>query len=271
MIERTKLKPSPPAMSACSAVLQRKRAYGSTPGPIGEREKCRGEGGRSETKLHTESRFGHDFSQTRAHDKSVTPQVATRSTIISRDGDVETRTQALGPPISPVPTPSANYCALTAANFTSIPSGAVAATLNGGRLQAPFVMRATFENPIPCNCSNGEYRQFIRGSFTAGGRAVTHMLGLGRPLSATAFQEDGDVGVGTAYGHRSVPGTKSRFLPDQQGGCQFEGEDEPGITASSGTVVTMNLDFRGDLIDTSASNRVMNTSSWTVSGSATMP
>jgi hypothetical protein len=184
---------------------------------------------------------------------------------------VETGTQAFGPPVAPKPAPAGNHCALTAANFTSIPSGTVAAKIVGGRLQGPFVMRATFENAIPCNCSNGEYRQFIRGSFTAGGKPVTHMLGPGRPLSATTFQEDGDVGAGTVYGHRSTPGTKSRFLPDQQGGCKFEGEDEPFIGSSPGTVVTMNLEFSGDLIDTSASNRVLNTSSWSVSGSATIP
>lgn len=97
------------------------------------------------------------------------------------------------------------------------------------------------------------------------------MLGPGRPLSATTFQEDGDVAAGTVYGHRSVLGTKSRFLPDQAGGCEFRGEDEPGISASSGTVVAIDLEFQGDLVDTSASNRVVTTSSWKASGSATMP
>lgn len=196
---------------------------------------------------------------------------STHSTTVSRDGDVETYTQALEPPVTSTPTTSTNHCALTGANFTSVPTGAVAATITGGRLQAPFIIRATFENAIPCNCSNGEYRQYVKGSFTAGGSPVTHMLGPGRPMSATTFQEDGDVGAGTVYGHRAVLGTKSRFRPDQAGGCQFEGEDEPGISASSGTAVTMNLDFRGDLIDTSDSNRVVTTRSWSVSGSGTMP
>lgn len=217
-------------------------------------------------------RFGHDFSRVRVHDKPATSLAATRSTTLSRDGDVETRTQALSPsPIISTPRTSVDHCAITAATFTSIPSGTVAATLIGGRLQAPFVMRATFQNAIPCTCSNGEYRQYVRGSFTAGGSPVIHMLGPGRPLSATTFQEDGDVAAGTVYGHRSVLGTKSRFLPDQAGGCEFRGEDEPGISAASGTVVAMDLEFQGDLIDTSDSNRVVTTSSWSASGSATMP
>lgn len=132
-------------------------------------------------------------------------------------------------------------------------------------------MRASFTPRIPCTCYCGEYRQYVRGSFTANGSAVTHMLGPGRPMSATTFQEDGDVGAGTVYGHRAVRGTKSRFVPDQAGGCGFEGEDEPGISAPSGTVVAMNLDFRGELIDTCRSNRVMANAAWSVAGSATIP
>lgn len=224
------------------------------------------------TGAFVQSRFGHDFSQMRVDERRVIPLAATRSTTVSRDGDVETRTQLVGPRPAILPAgPAGNHCALTAATFTSIPSGTVAATLIGGLLQAPFVMRATFDNAIPCNCSNGEYRQYVRGSLTAGGTPIAHMLGPGRPLSATAFQEDGDVAAGTVYGHRSILGTGSRFLPDQQGGCQFEGEDAPGINSSSGTVVVMDLEFRGDLIDTSDSNRVMTTRSWGASGSATIP
>ena len=210
-----------------------------------------------------------DFSRLAIHPPTA---VRTRSTTESRDGDVVTRTQALGPPGGPAPLAVADHCALTAATFSSIPSAStIRATLNGSRLEAPFVMRATFTNPIPCTCANGEYRQYVRGAFTANGTPVTHMLGPGRPLSPTTFQEDGDVAAGTVYGHRSVLGTKSRFLPDQVGGCQFEGEDEPGISASSGTTVSMSLDFRGDLIDTVASNRVLTRAEWSVGGSASIP
>jgi hypothetical protein len=64
---------------------------------------------------------------------------------------------------------------------------------------------------------------------------------------------------------------KGRFLPDQAGGCDFEGEDEPGISASSGTAVSLQLDFRGDLIDTAAANRVVTSAEWSVGGSAVIP
>jgi hypothetical protein len=213
----------------------------------------------------------HDLARMSIRSKHETAHVGTvtRSSVTSRDGDVETETQALAP--GPTVPTSSNHCALISASFSSIPSGTVAATISGGRLQGPFVMRATFDTAIPCTCANGEYRQYVRGSFTAGGRTVNHMLGPGRPLDPSTFQEDGDVAAGTVYGHRAVPGTKSRFRPDQAGGCRFEGEDEPGISAASGTAVAMNLDFKGDLIDTADSNRVVTTASWSVAGSGTMP
>lgn len=183
-----------------------------------------------------------------------------------------TWTQATGPIPGPGPAPVANQCAITSATFTDVPPPAtLVATLNGSRLEAPFKIRATFDNAIPCTCANGEYRQYVRGSFTAGGNPVTHMLGPGRPLDPTTFQEDGDVAAGTAYGYHSSPGTKSRFLPDQAGGCNFESEDEPGITSASGTVVTMNLDFQGDLIDTTAGGAAIASASWSVGGTATIP
>lgn len=97
VIERTtKLKPSPPVRSARSAQLQRKAAYGSTPGPTGERAKCSKKKGLqhkaaadfegievpqivhdvlrspgqpldSSTRAFFEPRFGHDFSKVRVH------------------------------------------------------------------------------------------------------------------------------------------------------------------------------------------------------------
>jgi hypothetical protein len=195
---------------------------------------------------------------------------STRTGTVSRNGGTETETQTVGPVAGPVAAPAYDHCAQSGA-FTSIPSGTVAATMSGGRLQAPFVMQATFSAAIPCSCSAGEYRQFVRGEFTSDGADVTHNLGPGRPMSKTVFQEDGDVGLGTVYGHRAIPGTKSRFLPDQAEGCQFEGEDEPGISGPSGKVVTMNLDFIGVLIDTARSNRILAARMWSVAGSGTMP
>ena len=77
--------------------------------------------------------------------------------------------------------------------------------------------------------------------------------------------------AGTVYGHRAVLGTKSKFLPDQAGGCRFEGEDEPGISSAvSGTVLGMNLDFKGELIDTRDNSQILE-KHWWVTGTGTVP
>jgi hypothetical protein len=208
------------------------------------------------------------------------------TTIDEHEGGVVTMTQAndAGPPAAgAAPQPAAppqatpqqaappNACHIQGASFATIPSGAVPATLSGNTLGAAFTMKADFTPSIPCTCSCGEYRQYVRGTFTANGHPLTHSLGGGRTLHPTNFQEDGDVAAGTAYGHRSVPGTKSNYTPDQAGGCHFEGADEPGVSGAPGTVLGINLGFHGDLIDTCRGNTVLATSSWTVSGNATVP
>lgn len=194
------------------------------------------------------------------------------SSIKSRDGDFETQTQTRpGTGLTPATPSSSNHCSISSATFTSIPNGTLVPTISGGRLSAPFNMRATFGNAIPCHCGNGEYRQYVRGAFTADGRTLTHALGPGRDMSPTEFQEDGDVGLTTAYGHRATTGDKDHFRPDDATGCDYEGEDAPGLGGRSGSSVSMNLDFRGELIDTSDSNRVVTSKSWSVVGSATLP
>jgi hypothetical protein len=168
-------------------------------------------------------------------------------------------------------TPTAG-CSVTG-SFSTIPSGNLAATMSGNRLGGSFTMISNFvaSSGSGCTCSCGEYRQYVWGTFTANGNPVVHSLGGGRNLHPTTPQEDGDVGAGTVYGHRSVLGTQSRFLPNQATGCRFEGADQPGIaSATSGTVLAMNLGFRGDLIDTCNSNNVIATSSWSVRGTGTV-
>jgi hypothetical protein len=163
-------------------------------------------------------------------------------------------------------------CSVSGA-FSSIPSGAVAATLSGSRLSAAFSMLGSFTPSIPCTCGCGEYRQFVRGTFTKNGAAVTHAL-CGTNLDPTAFQEDCGIVGGTTYryGYRSQSFATSKFTnPDQATGCTFEGQDAPGISGASGDVLSMNLDFQGKLIDTCNGNSVLASSAWTVSGTATVP
>jgi len=165
-----------------------------------------------------------------------------------------------------------NHCALTG-SFTNIPSGTLAATLGGNKLGASFSMVGTFNAPIPCTCSAGEYRQYVRGSFTKNGSNVTHAL-CGTNLHPTTFQEDCGISGGNTYkyGYRSIPFANSKFTsPDQATGCQFNGFDYPGIRGSSGDTLSVNLDFRGELIDTGMGSAVLASSSWSVVGSATVP
>ena len=157
-------------------------------------------------------------------------------------------------------------------SFSSIPFGPVAASLNGTKLGATFAMEGKFVPSIPCTCGCGEYRQYIRGKFTKNGSVVTHAL-CGSNLHPTNFQEDCGIFGGTSYryGYRSQQFATSKFTPDQAGGCKFEGQDTPGITGSSGDVLSVNLDFQGKLIDTCNGNAVLASSAWNVSGTATVP
>jgi len=168
--------------------------------------------------------------------------------------------------------PVTNHCALTG-SFSSIPSGTLTATLSGNKLGASFNMIGTFTAPVPCVCSAGEYRQYVRGTFTKNGANVIHAL-CGTNLHPTNYQEDCGVvgGKNYKYGYRSIPFATSNFTdPDQATGCKFEGFDHPGIRGSSGETLSVNLDFLGALIDTSSSNAVLAASAWSVVGSATVP
>ena len=167
---------------------------------------------------------------------------------------------------------ASSSCSVTG-SFTSIPSGTVAATVSGGRLRASFSMIGEFSPSIPCNCSGGEYRQYVRGRFTSNGSNVTHRL-CGTNLHPTNYQEDCGIFGGTTYkyGYRSIHFGNSYFTnPDQATGCKFVGYDSPGIGGASGDTVAVNLDFLGALIDTDNGNKVLTASAWSVVGSATLP
>lgn len=176
------------------------------------------------------------------------------------------------PPPAPAPAPpkADDHCRTTG-SFSSIPSGVLAATMTGTKLGTTFNMVGDFDAAVPCNCSRGEYRQYVRGSFTAGGAAVTHHIGPGLTLHPTKYQLDGNATTANYFGRRDYRTTYSHFEPDQASGCQFQGQDIPGISAGSGTALTVNLDFIGKLIDTGDSNRELASASWSVQGSGTVP
>lgn len=204
----------------------------------------------------------------------------THGSATSRDDDVIAETNgpdASRPGGAPpgVATPADNRpegCYLESASFAAIPSGDVPATLTGKTLAANFSIIGEFVPRTPCLCACGEYRQYVKGAFTANGKPVTHSLGPGRNLNPTTMQQDGDAGLGTAYGYHSVKSSRSIFVqPEQKNGCRFEGNDQPGITSGSGKTVAMDLEYLGVLIDTCQGNKELASSAWTVSGSAKIP
>jgi hypothetical protein len=153
-----------------------------------------------------------------------------------------------------------------------------------------FKMEIDFESTgAGCTCSCGEYRQLLRGSFVVSGTTIVHLLpnpAVGAPVKmlprpaagATAdnFLEDGLTGsIGSAnvyYGHRSEGSTDTtdQYLPDRATGCQYRGNDFPGITSAVGTIVSIDLDFRGQSIDTCNGNAVSQQNEWTVTCSGTL-
>jgi hypothetical protein len=100
-------------------------------------------------------------------------------------------------------------CYIERAYFTPIPEGEVPAKLipdlTGARLMARFDRIGEFVPSTPCLCRCGEYRQYVRGTYTENGRPVTQPLGPGRDLDPNTFHEDGDPSLGTAYGYHSGP------------------------------------------------------------------
>ena len=178
-----------------------------------------------------------------------------------------TETQAIAPP--------SHTCAPTG-SFTSIPAGTIPAVFGSGKFGASFDMKASFSAPIPCNCSCGEYRQFVRGYFNYNGSDLTHNL-CSNTLSRTTWHEDCVTSGGTdlKYGYHSIPFATSKYKnPDQATGCDFEGFDFPGFSVgslSSGDTLEMHLEFEGKLVDACDGDKQLKSSSWTVEGSGTVP
>lgn len=170
--------------------------------------------------------------------------------------------------------PAAGVTCGVSGSFVDIPSSVtLGATLSGAELGVPFNMIAEFRpTAIPCSCSCGEYRQYVRGEFKRNGTTVTHRL-CGTNLDPTSFQEDCARIGGTdyKYGYRSIPFATSKFEnPDQATGCRFVGYDYPRIRGSSGDTLEINLDFYAELVDT-CRGATLTGAEWSVVGSATVP
>jgi hypothetical protein len=151
-----------------------------------------------------------------------------------------------------------------------------------------FAMKAVFARGNPSVPACGEYRQYVRGTIEANGSGVPFILqehGAPVPIALRPrpfpgalddnFREDGmsasksPFGVDMHYGHRDASfGNKNLmdiYLPTRRAGAQYEGRDAPGLVdGPSGSTFKIDIDFRGQLIDTCNGGAVLSSHEWTV-------
>jgi hypothetical protein len=184
-----------------------------------------------------------------------------------------------------------NSCCVKAFNVPTARSGCTTVAVGARKkMGETFNMEMDFDSTgAGCVCSCCDYRQFIRGTFTANGTAIALLLPnpaggpplkmLPRPAAGSPsdnFLEDGLVappaGTNVHYGHRSEGSTDStdKYLPDRATGCQYRGNDFPGLTSAVGTSVSVDVDFRGQAIDTCNGNTAVQQNEWTVTCSGTL-
>jgi hypothetical protein len=148
-----------------------------------------------------------------------------------------------------------------------------------------FQVRASFSSTgHPSVCGSAEYRQFVRGSFVINGERKERLMPnpaggpdialLPRPAPGApddnfredGLREDGLMGGSFFYGYRNAPpNPKDKYeQPDQRSGCRYQAIDSPIISAKIGDSVSLDLEFRGVIIDVSADNEVVLEKTWPV-------
>jgi hypothetical protein len=152
-----------------------------------------------------------------------------------------------------------------------------------------FEMTAQFTDAVPSVPACCEYRQFIRGTLEMNGKPVKFILQdnnapapiLLRPRPDAGsfddnFREDGmpahrpqnKFRVDLHYGHRDASIGNNNILDIyalfRRSGSQYIGKDLPGWEGPAGTFVKIDVDFRGQFIDTCNGGAVLLTKEWTV-------
>ncbi len=152
------------------------------------------------------------------------------------------------------------------------------------RVHRLFAVVGRFEaSAYPADCRCGEYRQFVRGTYSRNSQLQKQPLGnpqggppltlLPRPAQGAAFdnfQEDSLQRSGSLtnlrYGHRDeLPGNvdlSDRYLPDRPTGCEYRGFDAPFLEGQAGETYSFDLDFRGVLVDVCNGNEEMVRKEW---------
>ncbi len=163
-------------------------------------------------------------------------------------------------------------CEVTA---KGMPAGAVpCGVINNGNgtktINAPFAMTARFRD----NCACCEFRQYVKGEFTLKGKKVPKLLEPGVLLDKNVFKEDGfgavvPAGANQHYGHRDDPNNPlgDRYLnpANRATGCNYAGTDAPGwYNVKNGTAYSIDLTFRGQILDTCNQVTLLPIHEWTV-------
>lgn len=149
---------------------------------------------------------------------------------------------------------------------------------NGARMTRHFTMNAQF--PDYCDCSDFEYRQFIRGHFTHERAGVVTDEGdwfanLPAGRINAAWQEDGHTGVPSInFGYRSRAASPDDLYlndagaQDRADGCIYRGDDTPGgnyggwnvANPTTGDTLDILVEFRGEI---QRNGRVVRSKQWT--------
>ena len=153
------------------------------------------------------------------------------------------------------------------------PNGNVVPQISNGRYAASFASSAVFTAGSG-SCSAGEYRQYVKGAFAANGSPVTHVLCGPVLLDPATYREDGcpppvQQGSIRAYGYRSGAGDAyDTYTPlPRASGCQYQMFDSPGFNnVQPGVLYSIDLSFKGVLIDMSHAGQALATKEWTVRG-----
>ncbi len=163
-------------------------------------------------------------------------------------------------------------CEVTA---KGMPAGAVpCGVINNGNgtktINAPFAMTARFRD----NCACCEFRQYVKGEFKLKGKKVPKLLEPGVLLDKNIFREDGfgavvPAGANPHYGHRDDPNNPvgDRYLnpANRATGCNYAGTDAPGwYNVKNGTAYSIDLTFRGQILDTCNQVTLLPIHEWTV-------
>jgi hypothetical protein len=132
-----------------------------------------------------------------------------------------------------------------------IPNRQSGALNMGGRMFEAFGMLIDWEHDPArnCDCSCGEYRQYVRGHYIYNGKPLAKPLWGGAFLEEDVYHEDGD-GKGHRYGHRGDEAFQNDVFdsPDRLTGCSYKGMDLPQIDGR-GSYADVFLAFKGQNID----------------------